>query len=293
MFRTSPLVVSFALLLDAGCTRTPEPPVGERAFSAGAPSAPVESARAAPSASVPLAAPAPRKPEPLAAPEPLAPLEVPGFRSAVVSLPLGATAKRPVVVALHGNYDRPEWQCEVWREITRAFPFVLCPRGIPRGDAPKSEDRWEYSSLTNTERELAAAMGALRAKYPEHVDASRVLYTGFSLGAILGKSLVVNRGGNFERAVFIEGGFEAFGRARAKQFVEAGVTRVLFACGQASCVQAAKSAARALEREGASARVVSGGNAGHTYDGAVARAISSEWSWLTEGDERWAESRSE
>src|SRR5690606_15835456 len=104
---------------------------------------------------------------------------------AIVSLPLGATEKRPVVVALHGNYDRPEWQCEIWRGITGGFAFVLCPRGIPRAGAPKSEDRWEYAGVDKTEKELVAGLEALAKRYPSWVDEGPVLFTGFSLGAIL------------------------------------------------------------------------------------------------------------
>src|SRR5262245_33853722 len=65
------------------------------------------------------APPPPPPPEPavLTAAEPFVDLPVEGHGAAVVSLPRGARDKRPVVIATHGNYDRPEWQCEVWREI--------------------------------------------------------------------------------------------------------------------------------------------------------------------------------
>src|SRR5262245_9947598 len=83
---------------------------------------------------------------PLAAPSSYETLAVDGgFGRAVVSLPLGSTGKRPVVIAAHGNYDRPEWQCEVWRGIVRNRGFVLCPRGVPRPDSPSRTDiRFTY-----------------------------------------------------------------------------------------------------------------------------------------------------
>src|SRR5262245_18804480 len=58
---------------------------------------------------------------PLQAAEPMLALEVPGFRPAIVSVPTGAREPRPVWLALHGNFDRPEWQCGVWREVTGAL----------------------------------------------------------------------------------------------------------------------------------------------------------------------------
>ncbi len=224
---------------------------------------------------------------PLAAGGALISLEVEGYRDAIVSIPSGATGPRPVVVALHGNYDRPEWQCDVWRQITAGFPFVLCPRGTPRSDAPKSEDRWTYGGLDATEKELDAALDALRERFPKYVDPGPGIYTGFSLGAIYGKLIARKRATDFPRAVFVEGGYEGWSMEKAKSFAKAGGARVLFACGQAACVHASKSVAGWLEKAEVPARVVSGGNVGHTYDGPVQKAIAGEWSWLTAGDARF------
>ncbi len=231
---------------------------------------------------------APAGPAPLHADSELVSLDVAGFRSAVVSLPLGARERRPVVVALHGNYDRPEWQCEIWRGITREFAFVLCPRGIPRDDAPKGEDRWHYGGLKATKAELDAGLVALEAAYPDHVDAGPVLLTGFSLGAILGAHFIRSDPGRFPRVVLTEGGADGWAPGFAKKMAEAGAVRVLFACGQTACKQQARGPVRTFEKAGIGARVAYGGNVGHTYDGPVAASIAADWAWLTEGDPRWA-----
>jgi predicted esterase len=247
-------------------------------------------APAAPVAEAPTLEPPAPSPAlgPLVADAELVALPVEGFRDAVLFVPRGATEKRPVLVALHGNYDRPEWQCEVWREITAGHPFVLCPRGIPRADAPRSEDRWEYGALDKTERELLAALAALEKRFPDHVDSGPVLFTGFSLGAILGKHILVKHAARFPLAVLTEGGYEAWSAAMARKYREGGGQRVLFACGQAACRAAAKAAARVAEKQGLEVRVADGGNAGHTYDRSVARAIAGELGWLVAEDERWA-----
>jgi dienelactone hydrolase len=215
-------------------------------------------------------------------------LEVPGFRRAAVSVPVGARRPRPLVVALHGNYDRPEWQCEVWRDITSAFPFVLCPRGIPRTDAPPSEDRWHYGSGEQVRKELDAALEALRERFGAYVDDGPIVYTGFSLGAILGERMVRRDAKRFPRAVLTEGGAAGWTVGAARAFADAGGKRVLFACGQSSCRFDAKGPVAALQKVGLEARVAYGGNIGHTYDGAVADAIAKEWQWLVDGDDRWA-----
>jgi poly(3-hydroxybutyrate) depolymerase len=228
----------------------------------------------------------PRGPPPLSADGEFVSLPVTGFRDAVVSLPLGATTKRPIVLALHGNFDRPEWQCEVWRGIVQTTAFVLCPRGTPRADAP-GLDRWEYGSRAKTRDELEAALAALRERYADYVADGPVVFTGFSLGAILGVGIVQSDPQRFARVVLTEGGQRGWSRATAKAFKAGGGERVLFACGQAGCVQNSKTLVTQLEKEGVLGRVVSGGKAGHTYDGPVARAIADSWAWLTEGDPRF------
>jgi predicted esterase len=231
--------------------------------------------------------PAPRALHALEAPGDFVSMEVPGFRPAIVAVPRGATARRPVIVALHGNFDRPEWQCEVWRDITGGHPFILCPRGIPRDDAPKALDRWTYGALKKTEEELFAGLDALAKRFPEHADGARVVYTGFSLGAILGARTLQKHAERFPRAVLTEGGYESWSAGAARAYAKGGGERVLFACGQTACRHSGDRAKKTLEKENVKAVVAFGGNIGHTYDGKVADAISEQWQWLVDGDERW------
>lgn len=231
---------------------------------------------------------------PLAGSSVLTKLPVVGFRDAVVFVPLGATTPRPLLIALHGNFDRPEWQCETWSEITGGHAFILCPRGIPRRDVPAKWDRWEYSSLDKTDRELEAGIGALREQFGQYVAPGPVLFTGFSLGAILGVGILKRHPGQYGPVVFSEGGNENWSIATVRKIAppEADASadsglRILYACGQADCVSKSKATAKIIERAGGQVRVVSGGNVGHMYDGPVAAAIKREWSWLIQGDARW------
>lgn len=215
--------------------------------------------------------------EPLTAPSELVVLPVPGFGDAVVSLPLGARTPRRIVLALHGNFDRPEWQCEVWRRITAGDVFVLCPRGIPRKDVPKSLDRWEWGSVAKTKAELVAALAALRARYPEHAAPGKVVFTGFSLGAILGARLIQDPELEIGAAVLIEGGYQGWTLAKAKA-LQPRLGRLLFACGQSECRNAYRYQLEQLwKRAGVPAAMVAETKAGHTYDDPVAALIRSEW----------------
>lgn len=252
--------------------------------------------RGTPHAQEPVATPslppAPPPPPELSG-EPMQSLVVDGFGAAEIALPLGATSPRPVVIALHGNYDRPEWQCEVWRDISGGFPWVLCPRGVPRTDAPKSADRWTYRGWPELREEIEAGLRALAAAYPMFVDAESPVFTGFSLGAILGVHILTAGGKptkaspRYRVAVLIEGGYTGWHANAAKSFAALGGQRVLFACGQSACRHASKQAAIVLEKHGVSAAMVSGGDVGHTYSDAVAEAIGSRWSWLTQVDARF------
>jgi poly(3-hydroxybutyrate) depolymerase len=225
---------------------------------------------------------------PLSAAGPMVPLAVEGFREAVLAVPRGAREARPLMVALHGNFDRPEWQCEVWRDIVGERPFILCPRGVPRADAPKQWDRWTYTTAERTEAELEAAVAAARQHFTGYIADGPVLFTGFSLGAIYGVRIVTRHPERYTRAVMIEGGYKGWSLPIAKGYLESGGERVLFACGQAACKAAARNAARLLERGGIAAKVSYLGPAGHTYDGKVADSVAAELTWLLEGAGGWA-----
>jgi dienelactone hydrolase len=232
----------------------------------------------APAAPVVAAAPsAPPRLAPFFAPTPLVTLRVPGFRDAIVSVPQGATDKRIIVLALHGNFDRPEWQCEVWRRITRGEVFVLCPRGVPRGDVPKELDRWEWGSVAKTKAELLAALAALRARYPDYVESGSVVFTGFSLGAILGARLLQDPELDVGAAVLIEGGYAGWSAAKVKA-LKPRLGRLLFACGQSECRNAYRyQLERLFAAQGVPASMVADVKAGHTYDDPVAALVQAEW----------------
>jgi predicted esterase len=251
--------------------------------SAAREAAPLPDAPASASALVPALAPAPTALPPLSAPAAQVVLPVAGFGDAVVSVPLGASSARVVALALHGNFDRPEWQCEVWRRITRGEVFVLCPRGIPRGDVPKELDRWEWGSLAKTKSELLAALAALRERFPSHVKPGPVVFTGFSLGAILGARLIQDPELNVGAAVLIEGGYQGWTLAKAKG-LKPRVRRLLFGCGQTACRNAYRYQLEGLfQRAELSSSMVADIKAGHTYDDPVAALVQQEWPSLLAG----------
>ena len=275
------------------------PPTADSQQTSTEPAEPVASPSSdealAPPTSEPVAPP-PSEPTPVPDPEPgLSPLslggefidfDVPGFEPAVISVPAGATEPRPVVVATHGNYDTPEWRCQDWRWIAGDDVWVLCPRGIRRNTPDGQTQRWEYRSNRVLQDELEAGLVALRAAYGAYIDDGPMLYTGLSLGAIMGVSILRRTEEPFPWAVMIEGGTE-WSSSRARGYRRAGGQRVLFICGQSWCRRESEQSIEELENVGIEARLFYQEGAGHNFDRDMIRRTQVELNWLLSGDERW------
>jgi predicted esterase len=224
-------------------------------------------------------------------PEPIIDISVPGHAEAVVSVPLGATSPRPLIVATHGAGDRAEHHCELWRRIVGDRAFVLCPQGR-RTDArvPPANAGYYYPDHLVLDKEIKAAIGALRERYGEHLAAEGAIYTGFSQGAIHGAQVIVQNPAVFPRAALVEGGngfFNEWSLFAAKKYQAGGGKRVLFACGSAACVRTAERCAGYLKKAGVEATVVHAEGAGHSYGPAMERELRASFAWLVEGDPRF------
>jgi hypothetical protein len=214
-------------------------------------------------------------------------VEVPGFARASVSVPLGATGPRPVMVGAHGRGDRPEWACGEWRGITDAYPFILCPHGSPVSAPPNAGLAYpDWSSLS---REVALGLAALRARYGAHVAAGPIVWAGFSLGAHHGARIAQADGAAWPLLALAEGGTSSWTHESAKRWAEAAGpgARVLFACSTKGCEHAVAPAAKLLEAAGVTTRTVSAGNIGHLVDDRVIAAVKPGFAWLVEADPRW------
>jgi predicted esterase len=218
-------------------------------------------------------------------------LPVPGHTEAVVSLPLGATSPRPLLVAAHGAGDRAEWHCELWRGIVGDRAFVLCPQGR-RTDArvPHADASYYYPDHFALDKELAVAIVALGDRYREHLDPKQAVYAGFSQGAIHGSQVIVLHPEQFPRAALVEGGngfFNEWSMHAARKYAAGGGKRVLFACGSHACVRTAERCAGYLRKAGVEARVVHAEGAGHSYGPPMDEELRASFAWLVEGDPRF------
>jgi len=207
-------------------------------------------------------------------------LEVPGFGPALVVPAVASKRPAAVLVGAHGAGDSPEWQCEHWGSVSRGRYFVLCPRGKSLGGSG-----YYYANHIELEKEVVAALAALRKRYGDGVRPGGGVYTGYSQGATMGALMVVDHGADFPHLVLVEGGWGDWTLGRAKRFAATGGKNVALVCGGTGCMHRARAATKVLERAGLRARaeLVEGG--GHTYVGAVgerATEIFERWLFATD-----------
>jgi hypothetical protein len=198
---------------------------------------------------------------------------------------VGITEPRPVVVALHGHGDRPEWACGEWRGVTHAHPFVLCPHGVPAGAA---KDRGlSFGSIAQTTREIDLGLKALEKRFPGYVAKGPLVLVGFSLGAIQGSPIASAAPERFPLAMLAEGGVSHWNANRLRAFREGGGRRLVFACSTRACEAVARRGVSLAEKEGVSARLSTAGNVGHLVDDRVVRAFRPAFAWLVADDPRF------
>ncbi len=207
-------------------------------------------------------------------------LAVPKYKPAVVAAPQGAGSPPwPVIVILHGNYDRPEWECEWWLGARR-LGWLLCPRGHRRPGVPRSLDRWTYGGSTFAVRETRAALHVMHKQFKGLVSEREATLIGFSLGAILGPRVMLQSRLPYSRAIFVEGG-GGVSHAQIRKLAKRGVRRVAYLCGQHSgCRNKASGAVRRWKRRGVQARLWIMPGVGHGYSDNFAPLAEKVLTWL-------------
>ena len=228
-------------------------------------------------------------PPPLAAPW-LERLDLPKGHLAYVAPPVGATAPRPVIVAVHGAMDNPGAMCAAWRVIADGYAFVVCPAGVRTG-----KDLYTWSSSEHIEASTDAAVAAARAKYGAYMLGGPAVYAAFSQGANMAGSVLgpLNHG-RFARAALTEGGYRAFedrgnasGFAKAAAGGEVGGVRLLYTCAQSGCAGSYGASKGPLGQAGIAVQIASASPFGHSMTPQVRASINVSLPWLVEGLAGW------
>jgi pimeloyl-ACP methyl ester carboxylesterase len=192
------------------------------------------------------------------------PLAVPGFRAA--SLLLGSRpGPRPLVIGLHGNFDRPEWFCASLEPLLEGRAVALCPRGLPRTDVPPAWDRWTFPNRARLRAEMEAGIGVLRGLPGVTLAEGPILLAGFSLGAIVASRFAVEAPARFPRLYLVEGGQAVWTGAALRRFASQGGRGLLFGCGRTGCAAQSERLCKQARTLGLICRVVTAPGLGHSY----------------------------
>jgi predicted esterase len=205
----------------------------------------------------------------------------PGHR-AVVTVPLGATEPRPIMVGVHGAGDRAEWACGGYRIATKVFPFIVCPQGLSAGGG-----KFSTAGADRLSADIDRAVALVREQFGPYVAPGPLLYAGFSLGAMHGVSVVANHGETYPRVLLIEGAYREWTPALARAFAKSGGQRVMLVCQASDCRSMFRQAQQDLERAGVEVRLVPAANGRHNLDEAMMSALERALPWLVERDARW------
>ena len=224
---------------------------------------------------------------PLGAASWLIDLDVPGYGAAKLAVPIGATEPRPIVIALHGAADRPEWACGAWRGIAGPRPFVLCPRGVARADFAAPDTRYTFGAAADVARELRAGLAALKNQFGAHVAPGSVVFVGFELGADRVADIAQQEPTFFSRLALVAASADAWPTPEAALFGRRGGERVLFAAGP-STRAAAEQKAVLTRRGDAEAKAIFLADHRPALDPATITLLRSEWGWLNTPTKRLA-----
>jgi hypothetical protein len=207
----------------------------------------------------------------------------PKVKVGVVSIPLGAREARPIMIALHGALDRPEWACGSWRGVSNAYPILVCPRGVGH------ENALGWTSVDDTQRRIARAIAASKKLLGDWVrDDATVVLAGFSMGALHAALLAQREPMRYRRVVLGESAFRpesamAFGAPWAK----GGGERVVLLCSTRGCPAPYRAAGQNVANRGAHARVNDAGTSEHGVFDTVVRSMRRDWPWLVDGTPGW------
>jgi hypothetical protein len=218
---------------------------------------------------------------PLSASSWLAALDVPEFGMALASVPLGARTPRPVLIAIHGDADRPEWQCGSYRHVTRRKAFVLCPRGVLRAD-----QRFTLGTPADTARELREALPVLKARFGAHVAAGAVVLAGLGPSVEHAIDLALKEPSFFSYLLLVDGSVRRFDLPAMARFGQAGGRRVLVVCSVSACDTDVEARLSALKPAGVATRVVHV-ERGRGLDTEMVARLQKEFAWLVAKDARW------
>ncbi|MBS2016277.1 MAG: hypothetical protein JST00_25565 [Deltaproteobacteria bacterium] len=202
----------------------------------------------------------------------------------VLSVPLGAREPRPIMLALHGGSDRPEWACSAWRGVVNAYPFLVCPRG-----AGGNEGALGWIGLGDTKTRIARAIAATKKIFGRWVrDDVPIVIVGFSMGGTQTALLAQSEPQVYRRIALVESSYNLEpALAFARPWAAGGGERALFGCTTSGCEAPYRKAAANVAAQRRPARLNVAGTRDHGMWADVVRSLRRDWPWLVEDTPGW------
>jgi hypothetical protein len=193
----------------------------------------------------------------------------------LVTVPLGATAPRPVMISLHGAESAAEWACGDWMAPTDGHAFIVCPR-----TATEKKGRLaSWGSASEAAERSRRALELVRRKFGDWVANADPVLVGFSQGAEMAVVAADTHALPWSAVFVHEGGYRQAKTSLAHLLAsDAGVfaTCCTWSCG-----------ASLPRKHGALARTVDYGPHGHSL-GPVYLRIRSDFADLVGDRPEWA-----
>ena len=204
-------------------------------------------------------------------------------RIGYVSVPLGATEPRPIMVALHGGGDRPDWACGEWRGMTNGYPFMVCPRGPGGGDSHLG-----WLSPADTKARISRAIAATKKMFGSWVLEGPMVLAGFSMGATQTALIARTDPQTYPRVAIVESAYAPEPAiAFAEPWAKGGGERAIFMCTTLGCEGTYRKAARNVAHQHVPARLNIAGTNQHGIWDEVVRSMRRDWPWVVEGAKGW------
>lgn len=210
-------------------------------------------------------------------------LDLGSGHEAYVTPPLGAREPRPLMIAVHGAGDRPEWACGGWRMAASEFAFVACPQGL-KMDA----QRFAWDSADTIRKRVASTVLAARARFGRYIADGPPLYVGFSQGATLASRTLLDPAQTFEVLALAEGGYSLVESSSfLRQLQARGVRRVLLVCGNPGCFVTMRASKPRFKRAGLELLIGGDPRSGHNLNGEMQAALQKVWPEFVRGLPNW------
>lgn len=193
----------------------------------------------------------------------------------IVTVPIGAREKRPVIVSLHGAGSLAEWGCGDWMGPTGGHAFVVCPRTAT--ERPGNPSSW--GSAEEAARRAETTLARARARYGAWMSDAPPVLVGFSQGAEMAVAIAHEAKLPIAALFVHEGGYRQ--QSVALSLLLASELRARATCSTWGC------GASLPRRLGPHARTGDYGPRGHAV-GVAGREIGDEFANLVDDLPEWS-----